>query len=149
MTVFVRVLAVMGLAFAVTAPAAPAADRSASLQITITGFKKDKGVVRLALCPRQAQFPDCGNWAVREATLSIHKGQALVVLSSLTPGTYAVSVYHDANNNGSLDTFAGIPKEGYGFSNNPPFRARAPRFEECGVMVAGVVTATIHMRYLL
>ncbi|MEL6543117.1 MAG: DUF2141 domain-containing protein [Myxococcota bacterium] len=34
--------------------------------------------------------------------------------------TLAVRLFHDANGNGELDTnMLGIPKEGYGFSNNP------------------------------
>ena len=36
-------------------------------------------------------------------------------------GNYAVSVYHDENNNDILETtrLFGIPIEPYGFSNNP------------------------------
>lgn len=37
---------------------------------------------------------------------------------------------HDENGNGTLDkTVLGIPKEGYGFSNNPRLMRRA-RFDE-------------------
>jgi uncharacterized protein (DUF2141 family) len=37
----------------------------------------------------------------------------------LPKGTYAVSIYHDKNNNGKLDrNFLGIPKESYGCSND-------------------------------
>ncbi len=50
----------------------------------------------------------------------------------IPPGTYAIGVYIDENENGKLDTnFFGIPKEQYGFSNNtkafgiPKFEAAA------------------------
>jgi uncharacterized protein (DUF2141 family) len=44
---------------------------------------------------------------------------------------YAVSVFHDENGNGKFDrSFAGIPKEAYGASNNPPKKMRAPTFDE-------------------
>ena len=47
----------------------------------------------------------------------------------IPPGTYAIGVYIDENENEKLDTnFLGIPKEQYGFSNN----AKAfgiPKFE--------------------
>ena len=37
----------------------------------------------------------------------------------IPPGTYAIGVYIDENDNEKLDTnFLGIPKEQYGFSNN-------------------------------
>ena len=36
---------------------------------------------------------------------------------TIKPGSYAIGVIHDENNNGELDyNFLGIPKEGYGFS---------------------------------
>lgn len=39
-----------------------------------------------------------------------------------SPGTYAVKLHIDENENGELDTnFLGIPKEQYGISNNALF----------------------------
>lgn len=122
---------------------------SASLAVTITGIKNSKGVVRLALCPPDAGFPDCKTKVVRTASLPIAGGGATTTLTGLAPGRYAVSVFHDANSNGKLDTFAGIPKEGYGFSRNPGFKPRAPRFAEAEVDVAGTSTAAIKLRYIL
>ena len=127
---------------------AAAAPPPASLEITITGARSDKGVVRIALCPPAAGFPDCGQKAVRTAALPIIKGQARVVWSGLSEGNYALSVFHDANGNGKLDTFAGIPREGYGFSRNPPFRPRAPRWEEAVFSASGDSPAGIKLRYL-
>jgi uncharacterized protein (DUF2141 family) len=49
----------------------------------------------------------------------------------LPPGTYGASVLHDENRNGRIDTnFLGIPKEGYGVTNNPKPRRRAATFGE-------------------
>ena len=54
-----------------------------------------------------------------------------MVFRDLPPGVYAVSVRHDENLNGKLDTnFLGIPKEGYGASNNPSKKLREPTFDE-------------------
>jgi len=50
----------------------------------------------------------------------------------LPPGTYAVSVYEDLNDNHKLDHNAiGIPREPVGASNNPKGRFGPPRFSEC------------------
>lgn len=119
------------------------------LEIVITGIRSDKGMIQLALCPPGAGFPDCGDQAVRTASLPIRNGEARVALTGLAPGSYAISVFHDANGNGKLDTFAGIPREGYGFSSNPPFRPRAPRFAECEVVLAQSAAAAINLRYLV
>lgn len=48
------------------------------------------------------------------------------------PGTYAVTVVHDENANGELDTtFYGAPSEGYGVSNDRTRTFGAPRWDEC------------------
>lgn len=49
----------------------------------------------------------------------------------LSPGTYAVVVHHDENDNGKFDTnLIGIPLEGYGASNNHLPALSAPRWGE-------------------
>lgn len=137
------------IAAATEQEASDRAPRAIALEVTVTGIKKPSGVIRLALCPQRAEFPECGARAVRTATMRIERGQAHVVLTGLAPGTYAVSAFHDANENGKLDTLAGIPREGYGFSNNPSFKPRAPRFAECEIVLTNSAQANIRLRYLL
>ena len=49
------------------------------------------------------------------------------VYKDIKPGKYAVTVFHDLNNNGKLDTNdLGFPIEPYGFSNNASNRAFGP-----------------------
>ena len=121
----------------------------ASLDVTIIGIKSNKGVIRLALCPPQSGFPDCKSNIVRSVSLPISSGTARTKLTKLTPGRYAISVFHDANSNGKLDTLVGIPKEGYGFSRNRSFKPRAPKFTEAEIYVSGSVSTTITLRYIL
>ena len=53
-----------------------------------------------------------------------------VVFENLKPGKYAVSVIHDANKSKDLDkNKLGIPKEGFGFSNNVMGSMGPPPFE--------------------
>ncbi len=58
-------------------------------------------------------------------------------------------MFHDENGNGKLDTFLGIPREGFGFSKNPPVRPRAPKFSECSFDVHASSSIAITMQYLL
>ncbi len=140
----------MGLAALLAMTGQAAADpATASLEVTVQGIKSAKGVIRLAVCPPNAGFPDCKTREIRTASLPIANGSARIVLSGLAPGSYAVSVFHDANSNGKLDTFAGIPKEGYGFSQNPAFKPRAPKFAEAAVNLVGNASTTIKLRYLM
>ncbi|MFC0589074.1 DUF2141 domain-containing protein [Novosphingobium aquiterrae] len=122
---------------------------SNALQITVSGIKSDKGVIRIAVCPPQAGFPECKASVARTASLKIVNGTAHAVLDGLPAGTYAVSAFHDANDNGKLDTFVGIPKEGYGFSRNPAFKPRAPRFDETEITITSNSATAIKLRYLL
>lgn len=71
-----------------------------------------------------------------------------ILVFDAEPGAYAVAVHHDANSNGKVDSnFLGIPKEGYGVSNDPRPRFRAPRFSEARVVVSRDTTLTVHMAY--
>ena len=58
-------------------------------------------------------------------------GDSVVFTAQLPPGVYGASVLHDENKNGKMDKdFAGIPKEGYGVTNNPKPSLRAATFKE-------------------
>ena len=63
-------------------------------------------------------------------------------------GRYALKVYHDANGNDRLDKgLFGIPKERYGFSNNPKVRGGMPPFERSAFEVGSAPEAqTIRLR---
>ena len=63
-------------------------------------------------------------------------------------GTYAISVFHDKNVNNKLDkNFFGIPKEGYGFSNNIRPRLRGATFDESKFKLEKDINLTIKMGY--
>lgn len=127
----------------------PAQREVVALDIDVTGARSARGVVRLALCPPRSGFPDCGAAAMRTASAPVEHGHARFHFADLPAGSFAISVFHDENGNGRMDSFAGIPREGYGFSRNPPFRPRAPRFDEAEIMLSGDSRVIINLRYLL
>jgi uncharacterized protein (DUF2141 family) len=127
------------------------ADRSAehgSLSVHVSGLKSDKGVLRWCVAPRGSGFPECDAKLAMSGSAEIHDKAANFTVRNMHSGDYAVAVFHDANGNNKLDTFAGIPKEGYGFSRNPGFKPRAPRFEEAVLTVAKGTEADIKLRYI-
>jgi len=66
-----------------------------------------------------------------------------ITFSDIAPGTYAVSVIHDENEDGELNTGTfGIPTEGFGFSRNPEIRTGAPDFSEAAIIVIGAEATT-------
>jgi len=61
-----------------------------------------------------------------------------------------VAVIHDENSNSKLDTFAGIPREGFGFSRNPAIAFGPPRFTAARFTLDSDAEAQqIRMRYIL
>lgn len=107
------------------------------IHVEIAGLRNDKGQVLCALFSSPPGFPKDSDKAVARARSGISQGHAFCDFPVTAAGTYAVSVFHDENSNGKLDTgLLGIPREGVGASNNakghfgpPKFDAAAFRFE--------------------
>jgi uncharacterized protein (DUF2141 family) len=112
-------------------PAHPATN--ATLTVRIIGARNAKGKIRVALFRSAEGFPGDASKAFRleNAPIDPQTLSSQVVLADLPAGQYALSVFHDENLNEKLDkNLMGIPKEGYGASNNPGRKMRAPTFEE-------------------
>jgi uncharacterized protein (DUF2141 family) len=59
------------------------------------------------------------------------------VFERVAPGTYAVMVHHDENDNRKMDkNLIGIPVEGYGASNNRTHALSAPSWDDSKFVVA-------------
>ncbi|MFD2203208.1 DUF2141 domain-containing protein [Shivajiella indica] len=109
---------------------------SANLTLTVNKVKNDKGVVRVLLFDKSAGFPDVVENAVRNASVDIKGDKAVITFNNLPAGTYALSVFHDSENTGKLRTNAfGIPRDGYGFSNNASGTFGPPSFEKAAFKV--------------
>jgi uncharacterized protein (DUF2141 family) len=126
--------------------AAPAAQ----LEVALDGFRNHSGQVRLCLTRDPRFFPDCkGDPSALHLTAPVARASGLS-FAALPSGDYALSVFHDENGNGRLDTFARIPREGFGFSRNPAIRFGPPRFAEARFQVAGqAVRQNVHINYIL
>ena len=101
------------------------------LQVTIKNIKGHKGNIIIGIYDSDENFlkkPLDGKMVKAD------KDSVTVVFDNLKPGKYAVSVLHDANKNKDLDkNKLGIPKEGYGFSNNVMGAMGPPSFERAQI----------------
>ena len=84
-----------------------------SLEIHVNNIKSKKGSIRFGLFTSEADY--LKNPIEKRVIKSTGK-DVTVVFENLQPGDYALSVIHDENENGELDSNAfGIPKEGFAF----------------------------------
>jgi uncharacterized protein (DUF2141 family) len=130
-TRFITVLALVVAALISRLPAQTSTN--ATLTIRVVGARNTKGKIRVALFRSAEGFPGDASKAFRleNAPIDPQTLSSQIVLAGVPAGEYAVSVFHDENMNEKLDkNLMGIPKEGYGASNNPGRKMRAPTFEE-------------------
>lgn len=118
-----------------------------TVEVRISGIHDATGEVRAALFNNEADFTK--KPVMGEITKSM-KGEVTITFSNVPVGEYAISVYHDANENGRLDkNFIGIPKEGFGFSNNAMGKFGPPSFEACKIPLGnGNKVVAITLNYL-
>lgn len=102
------------------------------LTVTISNIPNNKGELYIGLFNDADNFPNKDN-TYKYVIVQAMKGSVSVSFD-VPYGNYAVSVFHDANENGILDTnFLGAPTEYYGFSNNARSTFSAPSFKDCEI----------------
>lgn len=106
-----------------------------SLTLHITGFRDDTGTAGALVFASPRGWPEkIGDTIVHGGVpIQDHKAQ---LTFHVPAGRYAAVAIHDENSNMKLDrNFLGIPKEGFGFSNNPHVSFSAPAFQSAEMPV--------------
>lgn len=107
-----------------------------SVTIEVTNLKNNKGHVLISLYDDKESFPDNAEKAAGKGKAAIKGGVATITFRNLKPGRYAVAVLHDENENLKMDfNLVGMPKEGYGFSNNAKGMLGPPSFAKAAFAV--------------
>lgn len=126
------------------------AQSSPGIRVTILGIRNSTGAVACALFESPEGFPtEFLRFATRITVMRIRDTQARCDFADIAPGTYALAVIHDENRNGKLDAnWAGIPSEGYGFSNDVRAALGPPSFSAASFPYDGRSLAlTIRLSY--
>jgi uncharacterized protein (DUF2141 family) len=111
-----------------------------TLKIHVTGFRNDHGNAGGNVFATQDGWPENNNKAIVHGGFPISGHQAMGIFQ-VPAGRYAVAVIHDENGNHKLDrNFLGIPKEGFGFANNPKIGLSAASFQAASVNVGCPMT---------
>lgn len=112
------------------------------LSVEISGVNQPQGQVCLNLFDSSDGFPSNRDAALQTVCIETVENLPLVaIFEDLPPGSYAVSVFHDANNDNKFNrNFVGMPAEGFGFSRNPDALTGPPAFGDAVFLVAGAET---------
>lgn len=106
------------------------AQQSASNDVTVTvsNLESNDGKVYISLYSSEESFLRKG---FKSTFSKIENNTCKVVFKNVPNGTYAVSLFHDENDNNKMDTgMFGIPKEDYGCSNNAKGFMGPPKWED-------------------
>lgn len=119
-----------------------ALNAQSNIQVEITNLRNEQGAVKLQLLDEKEK-------EVQSEIGIIKNGHCSITLSGVKNGKYAIRYYHDENANGELDTnFMGIPKEGYGFSNDAYGKYGPKSFNEWIFIVDNQTKMTLKTAYL-
>jgi uncharacterized protein (DUF2141 family) len=119
----------------------------AKIVVRVGTFRNRNGALGCRLFSGPKEFLQS---SAAEKRVAITGGVTECTFENVPPGTYAVAVMHDENDNHKLDkNFLGIPTEGYGVSNNRTYAMSGPKWEESKFVVeAGKdVALDIGLRY--
>ncbi len=132
-------------------PALPAATATgATIDIAISGMRSEKGDVLVCLSTNPKYFPDCRkDDKARKIQVNAATAQNISI-GDVQPGTYAVALIHDENENGKMDLRLFLPREGFGFSRNPRIGMGPPKFKSAQFTVGTEdVSHAVKMKYIL
>ena len=112
-----------------------------TLEIEITGLKNNKGYVAI-------EFFDKEQNTLKAIKGKIVNKKCVVSIKDLKNDKYAIQFFHDENLNEKIDkNLIGIPKEGFGFSNNAMGKFGPKDFKEWLFLVSGETKVTLIAKY--
>jgi uncharacterized protein (DUF2141 family) len=115
------------------------------LEVTVRNIKKTKGTLRVGLFTSEKDFLKN---AAEGKVVKANAKQITVVFENLKSGDYAVSVIHDENENGELDSnMMGIPKEGFAFGNNAMGAFGPPSFDKAKISLSKSEKQVVELKY--
>lgn len=105
-----------------------AQETNKNITVNVSNISSNEGNVSIALYDSESNFL---KKPLQGQRVNIENNTCTVTFKNVPEGTYAISLYHDENGNGKMDTnFMHIPKEDYGCSNNARGFMGPPKWED-------------------
>jgi uncharacterized protein (DUF2141 family) len=98
------------------------------ITVKIENLNSDNGHIYISLYDTETSFLGKG---FKSMISPIENKSCTITFKDVPNGIYAISFFHDENENKKMDTnFLGIPKEAYGCSNNAKGFMGPPKWED-------------------
>jgi uncharacterized protein (DUF2141 family) len=121
----------VGILFAPSARSSESDELNNTVHIAVTGFRNDIGILVVSICDDGEGFPGNKEHIVKTVKVHIDKKSAHCEIAGLQPGTYAIIVHHDEDEDGKIKSnIIKIPKEGLGASNNAKMKFGPPKWKD-------------------
>jgi uncharacterized protein (DUF2141 family) len=105
-----------------------------AITVHIYGMKADRGAVYVALYNSETSFLKN---EFKGKIVKVYDKKAIAIFKNIEKGGYAISAFHDKNDNKKMDTnFIGIPKEPIGCSNNAIGFMGPPKYKKAKFTVS-------------
>ena len=124
-------------------------DSLSYIVIHLSGMKNSNGKINVALYNSEQMFNDPAQ-AFRTLFLATPGGSMTINIDSLPWGHYAFGIFHDENDNNSIDAnWLGIPQEGFAFSNNALGNFGPPSWAETqfDLPIKSTVTQSVSLKF--
>jgi uncharacterized protein (DUF2141 family) len=120
------------------------------IELVITNIRNKEGVIRIGLFKSEVGYPDKPAESFSLAKDTISGGLIRLFIPSGKSGSFGFSILDDENRDGKMDYRLGIiPKEGFGFSNNPKVSRKAPSYTETAIsFTGGLKKVVVKMVYI-
>src|ERR1017187_1230148 len=128
---------------------AQSTENKGNLRVVVTNMRSQKGQIGFSLYNNKEGFPHPEE-ALITSFIIVNGNATEFIFTNIEFGTYAVSVFHDENDDKVLNSnFLGIPTEGVGVSNNAKGSFGPPKFNDAKFEFnKSEQTMTISLSYL-
>jgi uncharacterized protein (DUF2141 family) len=129
----------------------PASAQQTSITVKVSEIRSQKGNIMVCLWNQGKGFPICsGTASFKHTAVPATTSAITTTFQNVPPGEYAISAFHDENQNSKIDRgFMGRPKEGIAFSNGGFSKGEQgrPSFDKSKFTVNGTKTISLSLMY--
>ncbi|MGA2409887.1 MAG: DUF2141 domain-containing protein [Candidatus Binataceae bacterium] len=129
---------VFALALLIASASSSRAASGNGIRVVVKGLRDNQGRVGCSLFNGPNGFPRDRTKAFRGMWTHKQNNVAVCDFTGVPAGTYAATVLDDSNMNGKMDfNVIGLPKKGYGFSNDAKATLSPPSFSAASFKYSG------------